>query len=62
MPNLSLGDVVNLDVKFKESRESYSEERAEIVQIDPLKKFIVYGIDYRRDPDGPNMIVNLVEA
>ena len=62
MPNLSLGDVVNLNVKFKESRESYSEERAEIVQIDPLKKFIVYGIDYRRDPDGPNMIVNLVEA
>jgi hypothetical protein len=62
MPNLSLGDVVTLDIKFKETRESYSEERAEVVQVDPSKKFIVFGIEYRRDADGPNMVVNLVEA
>ena len=62
MPNLSLGDVVTLDVKFKETRESYSKEREDVVQIDPSKKFIVFGIDYRRDPDGPNMVLNLVEA
>jgi hypothetical protein len=51
-PAIQLGDIVSID---------YSDSSNEI-SFEPDKRFVVYSIDYKKDPSGPSMTLYLSEV
>jgi hypothetical protein len=51
-PTIQLGDIISID---------YSDSNNEL-GFDPDKRFIVYSIDYRKDPSGPGMTLYMSEV
>jgi hypothetical protein len=51
-PAIQLGDIVSID---------YSDSSDEIA-FEPNKRFVVYSIDYKKDPAGPSMTLYMSEV
>jgi hypothetical protein len=51
-PSIQLGDIVSID---------YSDSSDEIA-FEPDKRFVVYSIDYKKDPSGPSMTLYMSEV
>ena len=51
-PSIQLGDIVSID---------YSDSLGEVA-FEPEKRFVVYSIDYKRDPSGPSTTLYLSEV